>query len=349
MLSKNIASKSSSLLDLLSQHDNDYSFLEKGYFLKNNIDLLSKEVIVATNTFSKKISVIIPSFNSFDTIFGTLLTINNQVLSDSERDLLEVIVVDDGSTDNTKIRIHQQKYKFTLKYFKQDNLGRSAARNKGVDISTGETLIFLDSDVLLEKNFIREHALRCEALNKCVFISFKDNIFLSADKIFEFIRQDNKPNIEKDFRFSKFISPEWKRIHKVNNPVETRIVRIIDESNNLKDFGRGRIIGVWDLPSIALTCSISMSKKEFLKSGGFSLDFKGWGMEDTFLGACLISNRNYFIPIYSTGVFHIKHAYRSGNELNQINEFNKNVEVYNKLLEKKIDSIFYKNRDNLNL
>jgi len=336
MLSENIVKKTTTLADILNTTSNDYSFLERNYFLKYNVGILSKELISRERVFSRKVSLIIPSYNSADTLFGTLATIHNQLLSDFERNLIEVIVVDDGSIDDTETKIYKQKYNFHLRYVRQGNSGRSAARNAGVHISTGETLIFIDSDVLLENNFIREHALRCEALDKCVFLSFKENIYLARDKIFEFIGQNNKPNIERDFRFSKAVSPNWKRVHRLNFPIETRVVKIISESNNLKDFGRGKVLGVWDLPSIALTCSISMSKKQFLECEGFSLKFKGWGMEDTFLGARLISNKNYFIPVYSTGVFHIKHAYRSGSEENQIKEFNNNVEIYSKLLEKEI-------------
>lgn len=339
MLLKNIVNSDSTLAEILSSKDNDYSFLEQEYVRKYNKGLLSKEPLGTVDTFSQKVSIIIPSYNSANTIFGTLVTINNQILSERERDLIEVIVVDDGSTDDTKSRILQQNYNFSLKYIRQANAGRSSARNVGVKNATGETLIFLDSDVLLEKNFVREHVLRCESFKQCVFLSFKENIYLDQDKIFDFIEQNSEPNIEKDFRFSKAVSPSWKRIHRLDIPIETRIVRVIEESNNLKDFGKGKVLGVWDLPSIALTCSISMRREEFLKAGGFNSSFKGWGMEDTFLAACLIANHNYFIPVFSTGVFHIKHDFRSGSEENQLKEFNRNVELYNKFLNKTASEI----------
>ncbi len=335
----NTVYKEASIADLLLTTDNNYCLLEKKYFSRYNKQLLSKQVLPNKYRFSTKISIIIPSYNSSDTVVGTLLTIDNQILSDTERDLLEVIVVDDGSTDDTDQKIIQQKYKFELKYIKQPNAGRSAARNSGVQISTGDILIFLDSDVLLEKHFVRESVLRCEALHDSVFLSFKENVYIDSSKIFNFIEHADRPNIEKDFRFSKAITPQWKRIHRLNTPIETRTVRLMKESNNLKDFGNGNVLGVWDLPSIALTCSITMKKKTFLNTGGFNLAFEGWGMEDTFLGACLIANGNYIIPVYSTGVFHIKHDYRSGNEVNQINEFNKNVNIYNKLIKKTLKEI----------
>ena len=336
---ENIVDSNSTLSEILFSKDNEYSFLEQEYVRKYNTELLSKESISTTNTFFRKVSIIIPAYNSADTVLGTLITINNQILSGPERELIEVIVVDDGSTDDTEERIKKQNYDFSFKYIKQANAGRSFARNIGVKNASGETLIFLDSDVLLEKSFIREHAVRCEALRQCVFISFKENVYLDQNKIFDFIGENNKPEIEKDFRFLKAVSPSWKRIHRFDVPIETRVVKVVEESNNLKDLGKGRVLGVWDLPSIALTCSISMRKEEFLKVGGFNTGFKGWGMEDTFLAACLIANNNYLVPVFSTGVFHIKHDFRSGSEENQLKEFNKNVELYNELLKKKAKEI----------
>ena len=62
-------------------------------------------------------------------------------------------------------------------------------------------------------------------------------------------------------------------------------------------------------------------------------------MEDTFLGTCLIVRGNFVIPVFSTGVFHIEHKARSGNESQKIREFNKNVLVYLDLVGQRPDKI----------
>lgn len=326
--------------NVLKNKSNDYLSLESEFNQKYQVKLLSGSPLEDDFKFSKKVSVIIPSYNSGDALLGTLETLNNQSLSDSEFDLLEVVVVDDGSTDGTEDKIKREQYKFSLKYFKQENLGRSAARNKGIALSSGEIIIFLDSDVFLEKHLIREHAFRSEVMSNCVFVSFRENVRLNTQEVLSLLSDGVKPNIEKDFRFEKTVSLDWKRIHRAEQKVDARLVKLMEETDNFKQFGYGKILGVWDIPSTALTCSISMRKSDLLMIGGFSLEFKGWGMEDTFLGACVIANGNFIIPILSTGIYHIKHLERSGSQEIQLQEFNKNVEIYNRLIKNSLGDLY---------
>jgi len=97
------------------------------------------------------VSIIIPTYNNADKIVETLDTVFNQTY-----DNIEVIVIDDGSTDKTedvvlsyKVAVHQNK---KLIYYKQDNAGAPAARNKGLEMATGTLVKFLDSDDVLYDN-----------------------------------------------------------------------------------------------------------------------------------------------------------------------------------------------------
>ena len=84
--------------------------------------------------------VIIPTYNRE----GTLLRAVNSVLSQSFTDL-ELIVVDDGSTDHTRELVESIKDN-RLRYIYQKNAGACAARNKGIDAAEGEFIAFQDSD-----------------------------------------------------------------------------------------------------------------------------------------------------------------------------------------------------------
>lgn len=86
------------------------------------------------------VSVIIPTFNRAQWISCAINSVLSQTYSD-----YEIIVVDDGSTDNTKsvIELYQNP---KIKYFFQNNSGVSSARNKGISESSGDWLAFLDSD-----------------------------------------------------------------------------------------------------------------------------------------------------------------------------------------------------------
>ena len=91
------------------------------------------------------ISVITPTFNRANELPFLVQSIQNQTLDHS---LFEMIIVDDGSTDNTESLVHSliEKINFNLKYFTKNNQGPGAARNLGIDNSRGDLILFIDSD-----------------------------------------------------------------------------------------------------------------------------------------------------------------------------------------------------------
>jgi len=88
-----------------------------------------------------KVSVIIPTYNCAGFIKEALDSAINQSFSD-----LEILVVDDGSTDNTAEVLQSYISKKIIKYFYQDKKGVSAARNLGIRESQGELIALLDAD-----------------------------------------------------------------------------------------------------------------------------------------------------------------------------------------------------------
>lgn len=87
------------------------------------------------------ISVVIPLYNKAHTIVNTLNTVINQSYKD-----FEVIIVNDGSTDNGVEVIQKHFTDNRIRIINQKNAGVSAARNKGVEESKGEWIAFLDGD-----------------------------------------------------------------------------------------------------------------------------------------------------------------------------------------------------------
>ncbi len=91
-----------------------------------------------------KISVVIPSYNRAEFVAQTVQSVLAQSFES-----FEVIVVDDGSTDDTLAHLAAFRDLPNFRYFYQPNNGRSSARNHGMTRARGEYLMFLDSDDLL--------------------------------------------------------------------------------------------------------------------------------------------------------------------------------------------------------
>ncbi len=98
------------------------------------------------------LSVIIPGFNCGKSIKSTVDSIISSGLTD-----YEIVIVNDGSTDNTASVCNSlcSKYSF-IKYSEQENSGVSAARNRGINIATGEYIVFFDADDTAEENGFSE-------------------------------------------------------------------------------------------------------------------------------------------------------------------------------------------------
>jgi glycosyltransferase involved in cell wall biosynthesis len=99
-----------------------------------------------------KVSVIIPCYNQAQFLYDSALS----ALSQGEI-VFEVIIINDGSTDNTSIIAHKLAHADArVKIFHQLNAGLSAARNVGLNVATGDWIQFLDSDDILYPKKIQE-------------------------------------------------------------------------------------------------------------------------------------------------------------------------------------------------
>lgn len=95
-------------------------------------------------------SIIIPSYNRAHIIERAIEGVLGQTFQD-----FEIIIVDDGSTDNTK-SIIQGLNDSRIKYIYQNNAGVCAARNSGAKQAEADFLIFLDSDDEVEKSWLKD-------------------------------------------------------------------------------------------------------------------------------------------------------------------------------------------------
>jgi glycosyltransferase involved in cell wall biosynthesis len=103
---------------------------------------------VGSMTNSPFFSVIIPTYNRAKFIGNTVASVQSQEFQD-----FEIIIVDDGSTDNTEYVIASIKDE-RLRYFKIPNSERAVARNTGAANARGEYVTFLDSDDMLKPDHL---------------------------------------------------------------------------------------------------------------------------------------------------------------------------------------------------
>lgn len=137
------------------------------------------------------VSIIVPVYNTSNYLSKCLDSILNQTIEN-----LEVIVVNDGSTDQSKRIIEEYCLKDSrIRAFHQKNQGVSAARNNGISSSKGEYLIFVDSDDYIHNEMLEELVSAARKYNalitKCDVYYVKRNELKELD-----YKDDNIKSIE---------------------------------------------------------------------------------------------------------------------------------------------------------
>ncbi len=105
-------------------------------------------------------SVVIPTYNRQPILEKCLRALEVQEFSTSSSvSDYEVVLVDDGSTDGTLEWLAAHKDEFPhVHWFQQNHAGPAAARNLGVEQAQGDTIVFIDSDLVVLKDFLQAHA-----------------------------------------------------------------------------------------------------------------------------------------------------------------------------------------------
>ncbi len=138
-----------------------------------------------------KLSVIVPVYNVGILVDKCLETLINQSIED-----IEIIIINDGSTDNSFNYIERFLNNKNIKYFEQENLGLGSARNLGLNNATGEYIAFVDSDDWVDIDLYKEMITRLEQdLSDIAICGIKNeyNNFISTENRY-FYKNSNKIN-----------------------------------------------------------------------------------------------------------------------------------------------------------
>lgn len=124
------------------------------------------------------ISIIIPTYNNSQQLVGTVQSISKQSYND-----IEIVIIDDASTDDTKNQIEKlnnQKIKY---YYNIDNLGTTQSRLKGLKHASGEYIAFLDDDDLWSEKKIELQKLALDNNKSLDFIMCNYKVNDAINKI----------------------------------------------------------------------------------------------------------------------------------------------------------------------
>ncbi len=120
-------------------------------------------------------SVVIPTYNRLPILQKCLLALENQQFDPDLITEHEIVVVDDGSTDETISWLTSEKAHLPhVKLFTQNHKGAAAARNLGVEKAKGDWIIFIDSDLIVTRSFLQAHS---QALDSAQKSTNSDRIF----------------------------------------------------------------------------------------------------------------------------------------------------------------------------
>lgn len=337
ILGLNYSRDPNTVSDLLESKTNDYTYLDELYSKITDSRLTSEKKIPKVYKIPP-VSIVICSHNSDTTIGHTLLSINSQDLYPDEKKNLEIIVVDDFSEKSVKDSI--EEYKKELKELNiqiirlERNVGLQRARDLGLMSAQNDIVLFLDSDILLPQNYIREMVIRSSIIPNAAFVSFKKNI-QPEDKIntISEIKKGLKlPKSIDDWRVKTYIK-KGKKGHTVAK--SSKCLDILEDSNYFKNLGFGKIHGIYSIDSMLVGHNYILRKSKVLKDRlGVECKFSGWGLEDSYVGTVLVANGGFIIPVISTSVYHINHPPRSGSEKKKEEELEKNLKRYQEFLNK---------------
>lgn len=142
-----------------------------------------------------KFSLIIPAYNVEKYIKKCLDSVLNQTYNN-----YEIIIINDGSTDNTSKILESYKSNKKIKIINQENKGLSNARNTGVSNAKGDYILFIDSDDFIEKELL-------EILNKTIkdedLIRFQIRILDETNKIIKEYKEETFNNLNGIEAFNK--------------------------------------------------------------------------------------------------------------------------------------------------
>ncbi len=236
-------------------------------------------------------SLIITTYNRADALELVLVSVLKQKQMPDE-----VIIADDGSTDETRRLVEKYKKQFSVPLihcWQEDNgFQLSKIRNKAIAQSSGDYIIMADGDMVLSKNFIHDHIAHAQP-----------NQFIQGSRVLVLENATKKHIKDIDASFSFFSAGIKNRANTIGcNWLSKVISKRYGNKNHQKVRG----------------CNMSFWKSDLLKVNGFDENFVGWGREDSEFVVRMINNGIVRKNVkFAAAAFHLWHNENKRNDLAQ--------------------------------
>lgn len=264
-------------------------------------------------------SIIIPSYNASERLFYNLISLSRQSYP---KEQFEVIVIDNGSTDETWSMLNDFNDSLSLKKIRfERNMGRAYARNSGILEASGNIIIFSDSDMISSRSFVGEHIREHCRRNIAVCGT-------NWDKIYTYFYHGFSGYLDKNFKNLMYLyEPEISQYTLQDKACLIDKEAIINETYNsfvftyaIKQHSYDKIVEKhgeellgYSFPwSFFITNNCSVSRENVIKAGLFDERYDGWGCEDLDLGYRLYKHGCSFVKKDIKSV-HQEHPIRRGD------------------------------------
>lgn len=232
-----------------------------------------------------RFSFVIPTYQGKVLVKNTLEALNHQV--GYNRNDYEVVLVDDGSTDGTMEYIDGINKSYEIKYLyieRTQKSSRARARNHGWRAASGEIIVFIDADIIVKDDYLKELD-RCFSLDKDILI-IGNRVMLSEDIPYEAV-------CDMDYLRTRYL------VIKTRFQLEARHYNYYRYSYN---------VNYQNYPWIhVFSCNMVVQKKWLDAVGGFDENFRGWGLEDIEIGYALYKKGVKIIANSKLQVYHQNH------------------------------------------
>lgn len=252
---------------------------------RNRWDVLD---VPALGTWSPeaRVSVVVPYYEAEAALRLTLAALSEQTYP---RELIEVIVVDDGSDPPLAVPSGFDELDLRVIHQEDRGFGLARARNTGAKAATGDILVFLDCDMVPERQQIEAHARWHHVAADAVTLGFRRHVDYDGIAADDVRAASKRGDLSRLFEGRDVKRPEW---------IEGHMVRTRDLTSNGNDLFR-----------VVTGGNLGIRAETYWRVGGHDESFTQWGAEDTELGYRLYVDGALLVPEREAMCWHQGHGH----------------------------------------